>query len=176
MQQCICMPIFGRRIYKICKKLLSYRPVFVIIISVPKSWNLSHNSFVSRWQWTDNNSSQLHFPFISTFLWDFELFFDEHRLVGAGGMDSTPAPGELTPGENRSPPALQVSSSSSLTLTGVSTEEETLLSSSQMSISFSQSLSEKSSVSEPRWDRDSLEVLKILRWLWWWLLLLRLWL
>lgn len=34
-------------------------PVLVMIISVPRSWNLSHNSLVSSWQSTDNNSSQL---------------------------------------------------------------------------------------------------------------------
>lgn len=39
---------------------VTYRPVFVIIISVPKSWNLSHNSFVSKWHCTGAKSSQLH--------------------------------------------------------------------------------------------------------------------
>jgi hypothetical protein len=72
-------------------------------------------------------------------------------------------PGELTPGEERSP-GLQMSpssSSKSLTLTGVSTDEDvTLLSSSQISISFSQSLSEKSSVSDPRCETDSLDLFR----------------
>lgn len=50
-------------IYAICnKKKLTYLPVFVIIISVPNSWNLSHNSLVSKWHWTGFNSSQLHEP------------------------------------------------------------------------------------------------------------------
>lgn len=40
----------------------TYLPVFVIIISVPSSWNLSHNSFVSKWHCTGFNSSQLHDP------------------------------------------------------------------------------------------------------------------
>lgn len=39
-----------------------YLPVFVIIISVPKSWNLSHNSFVSKWHWMGRRSSELHDP------------------------------------------------------------------------------------------------------------------
>lgn len=30
-----------------------------MIISVPRSWNLSHNSLVSSWQSTESNSSQL---------------------------------------------------------------------------------------------------------------------
>lgn len=37
----------------------TYRPHLVIIISVPKSWNLSHNSFVSRWHCRGAISSQL---------------------------------------------------------------------------------------------------------------------
>ncbi len=37
----------------------TYLPLLVMIISVPKSWNLSHSSFVSRWQMTSRSSSQL---------------------------------------------------------------------------------------------------------------------
>lgn len=48
----------------IIKALGTYRPVFVIIISVPKSLNLSHSSFVSRWHCTGRRSSQLHDPTI----------------------------------------------------------------------------------------------------------------
>lgn len=40
--------------------VVTYRPVLVIIISVPNSWNLSHNSFVSKWHCTGARSSQLH--------------------------------------------------------------------------------------------------------------------
>lgn len=40
-------------------KTMTNLPVLVMIISVPRSWNLSHNSLVSSWQSTDNNSSQL---------------------------------------------------------------------------------------------------------------------
>lgn len=36
----------------------TYLPVFVIIISVPSSWNLSHKSFVSRRHSTSANSLQ----------------------------------------------------------------------------------------------------------------------
>lgn len=39
-------------------------PVFVMIISVPNSWNLSHNSFVSKWHCTGRRSSELHVPTI----------------------------------------------------------------------------------------------------------------
>lgn len=39
---------------------VTYRPVFVIIISVPNSKNLSHSSFVSKWHCTGARSSQLH--------------------------------------------------------------------------------------------------------------------
>ena len=35
-----------------------------MIISVPKSWNLSHNSFVSKWHWIGRRSSELHEPVI----------------------------------------------------------------------------------------------------------------
>lgn len=42
----------------------TYRPVFVMIISVSNSLNLSHNSLVSRWHWMGNNSSQLQDPLI----------------------------------------------------------------------------------------------------------------
>lgn len=38
----------------------TYLPVFVMIISVPRSWNLSHRSFVSKWHSTFKSSSQLH--------------------------------------------------------------------------------------------------------------------
>ena len=56
----------------------AYLPVFVMIISVPSSLNLSHNSFVSKKQSTYFNSSQLHFAFIiRTF--SFSFFF--------GGLD-----------------------------------------------------------------------------------------
>lgn len=44
--------------------LNTHLPVFVIIISVPRSWNLSHNSFVSRWHWIGRRSSELHDPVI----------------------------------------------------------------------------------------------------------------
>lgn len=40
----------------------TYLPVFVMIISVPNSWNFSHKSFVSRWHCIGFNSSQLHEP------------------------------------------------------------------------------------------------------------------
>lgn len=40
----------------------TYLPVFVMIISVPNSWNFSHKSFVSKWHWIGFNSSQLHEP------------------------------------------------------------------------------------------------------------------
>ena len=46
---------------------LNYLPVFVMIISVPSSWNLSHNSFVSRWQSIGNSWSQLHRGFTCEF-------------------------------------------------------------------------------------------------------------
>ena len=53
---------------------VSYLPVFVMIISVPSSLNLSHSSFVSKKQSTYFNSSQLHFAFIiRTF--SFSFFF-----------------------------------------------------------------------------------------------------
>lgn len=45
-------------------KVWTYRPVFVMIISVSNSLNLSHNSLVSRWHWMGNNSSQLQDPLI----------------------------------------------------------------------------------------------------------------
>lgn len=38
----------------------TYLPVFVMIISVPRSWNLSQRSFVSKWHSTFKSSSQLH--------------------------------------------------------------------------------------------------------------------
>lgn len=41
---------------------VTYLPVFVMIISVPNSWNFSHKSFVSKWHWIGFNSSQLHEP------------------------------------------------------------------------------------------------------------------
>jgi len=146
-----------------------------MIISVPKSWNLSQSSLVSRWQLTRRSSSQLQRPFISTFFWDLELFLDDDRLVVGGTEDDSSGHGELIPGDERSP-GLQMSpssSSKSLTLTGVSTEDDvTLLSSSQMSMSFSQSLSEKSSVSEPRCELDSFDLFSAEGWWWLWLLLL----
>ena len=40
--------------------MCTHRPVFVMIISVPRSWNLSHSSLVSRWHSACNSSSQLH--------------------------------------------------------------------------------------------------------------------
>lgn len=42
----------------------THLPVFVMIISVPKSLNLSHSSFVSKWQIIGRNSSQLQVPTI----------------------------------------------------------------------------------------------------------------
>lgn len=42
------------------KKIFFYLPVFVMIISVPSSLNLSHKSFVSRWHTTFRSSSQLN--------------------------------------------------------------------------------------------------------------------
>lgn len=41
-------------------KLVTHLPVFVIIISVPRSWNLSQSSLVSKWHSVVKSSSQLH--------------------------------------------------------------------------------------------------------------------
>ena len=37
---------------------MTYLPDFVIIISVPSSLNLSHNSLVSKWHWMEDRSSE----------------------------------------------------------------------------------------------------------------------
>lgn len=53
-------PFYYSNFKQKCLIFFTYLPVFVMIISVPRSWNLSQRSFVSRWHSTFSNSSQLH--------------------------------------------------------------------------------------------------------------------
>jgi hypothetical protein len=46
------------------KEMATYLPVLVMIISVPRSWNLSQRSLVSKWHSTLSNSSQLQDIFV----------------------------------------------------------------------------------------------------------------
>lgn len=81
--------LHNRYIYQIH----SYLPVFVIIISVPRSWNLSHKSLVSKWHSVVNNSSQLQEIF--AFAGDFS------GTIISGDSRSASEPQSETPGDSR---------------------------------------------------------------------------
>ena len=112
-----------QKIFWTLQIFVTYLPVFVMIISVPRSWNLSQSSLVSRWHSTLSSSSQLHRIFVldTTFSWttsgdslSFSVGSEPQSDVTGDCLDDLFLQGrEFSPSEHSSTSTSMSSSSSS---------------------------------------------------------------